>query len=407
MTLTSTRHDNSTSHDEYSASPLIDVIKTGPLPCVIEYPDGRQERLSSDPLFTVRFVTPDGLETAPTQLAVATAYMHGDIDVTGDFEQVMAARDILPSGNTAQQAAKFLWDLIIASPTTVNRKAIDSHYTLGDDFYHTFIDSHYRFYSQCIFDSPDDTLEQAAEHKLERMYSALQLGPGDRLLDIGGGWGGVGLYCAPRGVHVTAVTLAEDSAAYMRDLYRRRDLDVDVVHTDYLDYQPDRPFDHIVMYGVIEHLPNYAQFCAKTWELLRPGGRLYLDGSASIEKYAMTGFTRKYIWPGHHTFMSLPAIQHALLRHGFDILETRNETNDYALTMRHWATRFDAARPDIEARWGQETYRKFRIYLWAGAHALRTNRLQAYHVLAERRDDPGPRPSLITRGAASIASAIA
>jgi cyclopropane-fatty-acyl-phospholipid synthase len=192
----------------------------------------------------------------------------------------------------------------------------------------------------------------------------------------------------------------------MRELYHAEGLDVSIVEGDYLSYRPQEPFDHAVMYGVIEHLPNYAKFCAQTWELLKPGARLYLDGSASIEKFAMTGFTRKYIWPGHHTFMSLPGIQQTLLRHGFDVLAVENETQDYELTMRHWASRFDTASDHIIPRWGEGTYRKFRIYLWAGVHALATNRLQAYHLVAARREDPGPRPSIPMRAAAAITAAV-
>jgi len=406
MTNTAFTQPNTTTTPAAHESALKSLIRDARIPCAIEHPDGTTTRYCDEALFTLHIRTWDALKTPPNQLALANAYLHGDFDISGDFAQVMAIRDLLPGGTTPRQAARFLWDLCIAPATSVNRAAIDSHYTLGDDFYHTFIDRKYHFYSQCLFDDPSESLEQAAEHKLERMWDALQLRPGDRLLDIGAGWGGVGLYCARRGVNVTAITLAADSARYMRELYRAEGLDVSVIQGDFLTYQPEQPFDHAVIYGVIEHLPNYAKFSTRTWELLKPNGQLYLDGSASIDKFAVTGFTRKYIWPGHHTFMSLPGVQQALLRHGFDILGVDNETKDYALTMRHWATRFDAASDNVIGRWGEETYRKFRIYLWAGAHALETNRLQAYHMVAARRHNPGPRPSIAMRTAIAIAAAV-
>jgi cyclopropane-fatty-acyl-phospholipid synthase len=294
--------------------------------------------------------------------------------------------------------------LFLRSPVCVNRSAINQHYTLGDDFYLTFIDSRYRFYSHCVFHSDEETLEQAAEHKLESMWAALDLRPGMRLLDIGGGWGGVAQYCGARGVHVTSVTLVEDSARYIGSLIRDERLPAEVVLSDFLEFETDQPFDHAVIFGVIEHIPNYSRFCSKVWDVLKPGGRLYLDASATKEKYAVSPVTRAYTWPGHHAFLGLQDMTQELLFHGFEIVEVRRETRDYELTITHWAERFERARPDIIQRWGEQTYRAFRIFLWGGAHAFSTNRLQAYHLVAERRCDPGPRPGTIRRLAGAAAS---
>jgi cyclopropane-fatty-acyl-phospholipid synthase len=140
--------------------------------------------------------------------------------------------------------------------------------------------------------------------------------------------------------------------------------------------------------------------------VLEPGGTVYLDGSATKEKFAMTAFTREYIWPGHHTFMSLPDVTRELLLHGFEIVEVERETADYERTMYHWARRFDAAREAIVDRWGEDTYRRFRVYLWAGAHALRSNRLQAYHLVAQKRSDRGPRPGMLRRMAGGVVAAL-
>lgn len=138
----------------YTGSPLVDLIRRENIACTIEYPDATQEEPASPPRFTVHFRTTESLQTPANQMAVATAYMHGDIDVSGDFSQVMDVRSHLGAGTNLAQAARFLWDLLVAPATKVNRTAIDSHYTLGDDFYHTFIDTRYHFYSQCLFHHP-------------------------------------------------------------------------------------------------------------------------------------------------------------------------------------------------------------------------------------------------------------
>jgi cyclopropane-fatty-acyl-phospholipid synthase len=373
--------------------------------CELVAPDGTIIQVGNNPAeFTVILRSRRALRMPLTEYALGTAYIDGDLDVEGDFRAVFAVRDAVVFGTTARQILRLAYELFLRSPTVANQRAIHQHYSLGDDFYLTFIDRRYRFYSHCIFQSDDELLEDAAEHKLERMWQALRLESGMRLLDIGGGWGGVTEYCGIQGVDVTALTLVEDSVEYIRRLIRTKGLPGQVVRGDILDFRPAEPFDHAVIYGVIEHVPNYGRFCRRVWDALKPGGRLYLDASATKEKFAISPITRKYTWPGHHSFLSLQDITRELLLHGFEIVEVRRETRDYELTITRWAERFDAAKEDIVARWGEKVYRAFRIFLWGGSHAFATNRLQAYHVVSERRPDPGPRPGVPRRVAGFVAS---
>src|SRR5204863_4736990 len=105
--------------------------------------------------------------------------------------------------------------IFLVPPTRNNADAVSHHYSLGDEFYLTFIDKRYRMYSHGHFRRDDESLEDAQEHKLEDMVNGLGLKPGMRLLDIGGGWGPVPDYAGSRGVKVTSVTLAPDSKAYI------------------------------------------------------------------------------------------------------------------------------------------------------------------------------------------------
>jgi len=148
---------------------------------------------------------------------------------------------------------------------------------------------------------------------------------------------------------------------------------------------------------VIEHIPYYKRFASRLYDLLKPNGRLYLDASAAIQKYEASDFTRRYIWPGAHSFLCLQDLIEELLFHGLDIVETKNETHDYMLTMRHWAERFDEHRDEIVAKWGEETFRIWRLYLWTGSYAFYEDSLQAYHLVAQKRADRGPRPGLWKR----------
>lgn len=145
-------------------------------------------------------------------------------------------------------------------------------------------------------------------------------------------------------------------------------------------------------YGVIEHLPNYRKLFERAWECLKPGGKIYIDGSASKEKHGLAQFTQRYIWQGAHSCMCLQdAIQEALY-HGFQVVEVKEESHDYELTMLNWAQRLDRNREKIVAGWGEELYRRFRVFFWGGVHAFRNDWIQAYHVVARRGANPGPRP---------------
>ena len=374
------------------------VAQSG-ISCAVQLASGELLRFGpGEPQFRVIFHTDKPLLGPMTEYALGQAYVEGEFDIEGDFFAMQEVRKLLNANAHARIFLAWMWQLVAMPATWINRKAIEQHYLLGDDFYLPFMDAKYRFYSQCIFHTDDETLEAAAEHKLESMWNGLQLRPGMRLLDIGGGWGGVHEYCGPRGVDVTSLTLAQDSYDFISRLDRQLGLSgCSVLLADFLEPRPAEPYDAVVIYGVIEHIPFYRRFCARLWDCLKPGGRLYLDASASIQKYDASDFTRRYIWPGAHSFLCLQDLVQELLYHGLDVVETKNETHDYDLTMRHWAMRFEANRDAVVAKWGERIYRVWRLYLWTGSYGFHDDSLQAYHLVAQRRPDRGPRPGALKR----------
>ncbi|KAL4890155.1 S-adenosyl-L-methionine-dependent methyltransferase [Aspergillus ambiguus] len=385
-----------TSHSALPRTGLAALLASLDTPGEIQLPNGIITTTGTgEPCYRVIFRSADALRTPMTELGVGCAFVAGEIDVEGDISVLFNARESLRDKVPIRQKLRFLYDLL-RTVTKMNAKAIGEHYNRGDDFYLTFIDRRYRLYSHGIFTRPDQTIEDASQRKLESMFVALGLKPGMRLLDIGGGWGGVTQYCGARGVHVTTLTIAPDSARYIQRLIVDQGLPGEVFLQDFLAHRPTEPYDHAVIYGVIEHIPNYRRFAGRVWDVLKPGGRLYLDGSAAVEKFSVSAFSRDYIWRGTHTFMALQDVMAELLYHGLEIVEVKRETRHYELTMLEWAKRLELARDDIVLGWGEETYRVFRLFLWGGMHAFRTNALQAYHLVAERTQSVGPRPSMYT-----------
>ncbi len=353
-----------------------------------------------------------------TQYTLGRAYVQGDVDIVisgrgsvgvRDAMSVFSVRDASRHGTPLAHAARLVAEVALVPPAWANARAIRRDYRLDDAFFHTFLDRRYQFYSQGLFGGRRKSLEQAAEDKLGRMWKDLGLKPGDRILDIGGGWGGLAEYGLSKGVHVTSLTLTEDSKRYIEKriaplVTRAGGPDGEVIVEDLIQHRRRERYDHAVIFGVIEHIPTYGRFVRRVWDALKPGGRLYLDASATREKYVASPFTRQYIWRGPHSCLALQDMIEELVFHGFKIVRAGDETKDYELTMTGWAKRLDANHAKIAARWGEHTYRTFRVFLWGGAEAFGSDRLQAYSLVAERRRDPGPRPGRLRRAGHFVAS---
>jgi cyclopropane-fatty-acyl-phospholipid synthase len=411
----------SASHDARLVA-LVRALRETKVGCELILPQAKPIQIGDQPpAFRVTVRRRSVLNARVTELSLGAAYVNGDIDIdicgaaperrARNATAVFKLRDSLRSGTSAGQAVRFGADLALTRPTRMNARAIKHHYSLPDPFYATFLDPTWRFYSQGAFDdpytaaelmNPRAALESAAERKLKHMAMALSLEKGQRILDIGAGWGGLVRYCNDHGVRTTSLTLSEASAEYVRAFNKVPDSEVLV--EDLLDHRRREFYDGAVIFGVIEHIPNYAHFCRRVWDALKPGGCLYLDASATKEKYALSAFARRYTWQGAHSCLALPDMIEELIFHGFEIHEIRNGTTDYERTMRLWALRLERNHNYIAARWGETVYRSFRVFLWGGVAGFQTDRLQAYTLVARRGQHKGPRPGRLKRTAHFAAS---
>ena len=377
---------------------LYGLLKDIEIPCQFNFASGETLCLGRrEPEFTVTFHCDSLLKKGLDEYTLGRAYVDGAIEIEGSMPSFFEIRPYLKGKTTSFFKLKMWLNMLSCNPIKLNRDSIARHYSFGDEFYLTFVDHKYHIYSHCLFQTDNESLEEAAEHKLTIMAEALKLKPGMRLLDIGAGWGAVTRYAGPREIHVTALTIHKDSFKLHQNLIDNNLSHCEVLLEDFLEHDPEEPYDAIVIFGVIEHIPHYRRFTEQVWKCLKPGGRIYLDASAVLEKYNVSNFVRHYIYPGTHTYLCLPDLIQEFLMHGFKVLEVLDETHEYDLTMSHWAQRFEASRELITRRWGEKVFRAFRMYLWGGSHAMRARGLQAYHVVAERTDDPGIRPGLFKR----------
>ncbi len=315
------------------------------------------------------------------EVEICEAYMAGSLDVVGDMLGFVSLRGVLRDRHPLHMLWRRIAPLFIGREQT-DRQAIASHYDFSNDFYLSFMDAT-RCYSQAVFERDDENLETAQRRKLDFAIESCRLNAGDRVLDVGGGWGAFTEHAGRRGIHVTSLTISRQSEQFLTDLIQRQQLPCRVVNQDFFDYTAPEPYDAIVILGVMEHLPDYPSVLQHFRRLLKPGGRVYLDASAFREKYSKPTFVSRYIFPGDHSYFCLHEFLTDLAKTPLEVLTVHNDRHNYFLTCKAWAENLDHSRDEIVRRWGETLYRRFRLYLWGSAHAFQSRGMDAYRVVLE------------------------
>ena len=269
-----------------------------------------------------------------------------------------------------------------------DKKWIADHYEREADFYLAFLDRRHRCYSQALFASPDEALEDAQTHKLDAAADALDLPPGARVLDVGGGWGAFTEHGGRRGLHVTSLTISKASERFIQGVIDSQALPCRVLREHLMEHEPAEPYDGIVNLGVTEHLPDYAATLKKYQRLLKPGGRIYLDASAARVSHDYSAFLLRHLFPGNGTTLCLHKYLEAVAASPFEVVRVHNDRDNYRLTTWHWARNLDENRGDIERRFGPETWRTFRLYLWGCVDGFERDMVQAYRWVLHLPSSP-------------------
>jgi cyclopropane-fatty-acyl-phospholipid synthase len=314
---------------------------------------------------------------------IGEAYLDGALDLDGDLTAALALRGELADRHPLFRFWSTYGQRWLFGQANRDRKWIGEHYDVESDFYLLFLDKRARCYSHGYFERDDETLEAAIQRKLDTAIAACDIRPGQRVLDIGAGWGAFTQHAGRRGVLVTSLTISAESQRYVSDLIAREQLPCRVLREHLLEYRCDEPYDAIVNLGVTEHLPDYAATLESYRRLLKPGGRVFLDACAARTKYPFSSFVLSHVWPGNATPLHLSGYLHELERTPFELISVRNDRRDYLLTTKHWAENLDRCRAEVVRRWGERLYRRFRLYLWGCVHVFRTDDVMAYRLLLE------------------------
>ena len=380
-------------------------------PFTIEFWDGTSVPATRDGGPVVAARSPRALShlvRAPGQLGLSRAYVSGELEVD-DLDAVNRViyewtPPTLPTRSriSLMLAAARAAGATLRSPRPAaelrprgwlhsrarDARAVRHHYDVSNEFFALFLDRSMTY--SCAFFSRDGaSLESAQEAKLELTCRKLRLEPGQRVLDVGCGWGSFAIHAAARhGVSVLGITLSEPQASLARARVTEAGLD-DRVTIRVLDYRSlkDERFDAIASIGMVEHvgaekIDLYAQRLAS---LLRPGGRLLNHGVAHLHSSSPKAgpFTDRYVFPDAHPLL-LSRILLALERAGFVTEHVEEFGADYAETLKHWARRLDEHRDEAVRLAGEERVRVWRLYLRAASLGFSTGFNSIYQVQSRR-----------------------
>ncbi len=354
----------------------------------------------------------------PTELRLGEAFASGVFDIEGDLEAAYAvgsdlndwisnpataARVVsrlarLPRMEAGEQARRrrFRWRRGRAHSRRRDVAAIRAHYDVGNDFYALWLDRRL-LYSCAYFETGAEDLDAAQEAKLELICRKLRLRPGERLLDVGCGWGGLAMYASARhGVEAVGITLSEAQASIARQRIVAAGL-TDRCRVEVCDYRSlrvERPFDKIVSVGMFEHvgrdqLPVYAHH---VFRLLASGGLFLVCGIVTAPEAAGFGaalhrhlrrqgaFIDRYVFPDGE-LVRLDEVVERGEAAGFEARDIESHREHYARTLRQWVRRLESAKEDAGRLVGDQTYRVWRLYMAASAHAFAKGRLGIAQVL--------------------------
>jgi cyclopropane-fatty-acyl-phospholipid synthase len=403
-------------------------------------------RRDREPDFTLVLRRPDSLRRMllpPSELALGEAYLRDDFDIEGNIEAAAALSEMLaarigspvglarlmrrvgprlmalpesppeqtvPAGNGRvgpKRGAEL--NVRLAGLRHSRRRdavAVRSHYDVGNDFYALWLDRR-MVYSCAYFKTGTETLDEAQTAKLEHICRKLRLRPGETLLDIGCGWGGLVMYAAEHyGVNALGITLSVPQAELARQRIREAGIGdrarVEVL--DYRDVPPSERFDKIVSVGMFEHVgrKNLPLYFEQTWRHLAPGGLFLNHGIVDLaaarpaspaarvaEKIFRTGsFIEKYVFPDGE-LMPPGEVIRAAEGAGFETRDVESLREHYALTLRHWVRRLEERHDEASRLVGEQTYRVWRLYMAGVAHGFASGTLGIVQTLFSKPREDG------------------
>ena len=388
------------------------------------------DETASGSRFTLVFNTPGAarhLFSLPIEMAMAESYIRGDFDIEGDMVGAFKLLDAFGEHPWSPGDLWYLLRLRSELPTEVaqttisrgplklagarhskerDRAAVQYHYDVGNDFYALWLDKR-MVYSCAYFKTGQEDIDTAQEQKLDHICRKLRLQPGEYLLDIGCGWGGLVMYAAEHyGVRALGVTLSARQAELANQRIGAANLAdrVSVRLLDYRDLQAEQ-FDKLVSVGMFEHVgrSHLPEYFTHAYRLLKPGG-LFLNHGIAVHPYAVmpghvqlwerfanrfvlgTGqFSQAYIFPDGE-LVPVSDVNTRAEVSGFEVRDVENLREHYALTLRQWVSRLEAHRAEAIRLTDETVYRTWKLYMAGSVYGFEAGRINVNQTLLAKMD---------------------
>ncbi len=377
-------------------------VRTGTLRVIDPLGELHEFSGTADPLATIQLHAPDlpwKLFLNP-ELHAGESYMNGTMtlvdcslgDFLGLFSLNRSSLAAYPLQSVFRRLSRMLRAFQQYNPVGKAQQNVAHHYDLSRELYELFLDEDLQ-YSCAYFLSPDDSLEQAQENKKRHLAAKLRLSPGQRVLDIGSGWGGLAFDIARRSdVEVLGVTLSEEQ--YRLSTERAKTLGLsDRVRFELTDYRKVKgKFDRVISVGMFEHVGvrRYEEFFSKVYDLLSDDGIALLHSIGHMSPPGTASpWLRKYIFPGAYS-PALSEVLAATERQHLWVNDVEVLRVHYADTLVEWNRRFQRSRKRIAELYDEAFCRMWEFYLISAETMFRTGAQMVFQMQLTRTRDAAP-----------------
>ncbi|OAG28125.1 cyclopropane-fatty-acyl-phospholipid synthase [Thermodesulfatator autotrophicus] len=361
----------------------------------------------------------------PTDVRFGEAYIYDDLDFEGDIYAVFPLGEYLRKIYPRFLTSPTFWRKVFKLRMSARRarrlegrgaaklkgkvhsierdkQAISYHYDLPPEFYACYLDP-MMVYSCAYFRSYEDDLATAQKNKMELICRKLRLRPGERVLDIGCGWGGFVIYAAKKyRVKILGITLSENQAKFAQEWIKREGLE-DLAEVRLLDYRQvdeKEPFDKLVSIGMFEHVGSSKlwTYFRKAWKLLKPGGLFLNHGIAADWSWRIKrwSFTDRYVFPDGELVPIYKTLTIAE-KIGFEIRDVESLREHYVLTLRNWVKNLENNYDKVRQIVDEPTYRVWRLYMAGSAYAFSINEQSVFQTLLVKNRERGENDLPLTR----------
>jgi len=356
----------------------------------------------------------------PSELALGEAYIYGQFDIEGDIRAAFPLAEFLFNKHWGVAEKLRLGNKLLHLPSKPaphgaepdlhgavhsrkrDREAVTFHYDVSNDFYALWLDRN-MVYSCAYFETPDDDLEAAQRQKVDYICRKLRLKAGERLLDLGCGWGALILHAAREyGVHALGITLSERQLEFAQRRIQQSGLAglCEVRLLDYRDLDQNDAFDKLVSVGMVEHVgeSRLAAYFERAYRVLKPGGVFLNHGIGRAGNRPASEeltFTDVYVFPDGELVPISTMLERAE-EAGFEVRHVENLREHYVMTLNCWLNRLEARADEARRLTDDVKYRIWRLYLAGSAYYFKTGKLHLYQSLLVKSQG-GPSGLPLTR----------